>query len=78
MERNQSWEEGDQKILDIISHHGSLEFLEIWDEIGEDDFLKEQIMTREELSGRLERLVAQVHVERIMDSEGRTLWALNK
>ena len=78
MERNQSLEEGDQKILDIISHHGSLEFLEIWDEIGEDDFLKEQIMTREELSGRLERLVAQVHVERIMDSEGRTRWALKK
>lgn len=78
MKENQSLGGVDRKILDIISHHGSLEFLEMWYEIGEDDALKTQILTKKELSGRLEFLVAQGYVERIMNSEESTLWALKK
>ena len=75
MERNQSLEEGDQKILDIISHHGSLEFLELWYEIGEDDALKTQILTKEELSRRLKFLVAQGFMVHVVE-EGITRWVL--
>ncbi len=68
----------DQSILDIISLYESLEFLELWYEIGEDDVLKKQLTTREELSRRLEFLVAKGHVEPSMDAEEGTLWALKK
>ena len=68
----------DQSILDIISLYESLEFLELWYEIGEDDVLKKQLTTREELSRRLEFLVSKGHVEPIMDAEESTLWALKK
>ncbi len=78
MKGNQSLGEVDRNILDIISLYGSLEFLELWYEIGEDDALKEDPMTKEELLMRLEFLVAQGYVERIMNSEESTLWALKK
>ncbi len=68
----------DQSILDIISLYGSLEFLELWYEIGEDDGLKKQLTTKEKLLRKLEFLVAQGYVERIMNSEESTLWALKK
>ena len=78
MKENQSLGEVDRYILDIISLWGSLEFIELWYEIGEDDALKEHPMTKEELLMRLEFLVAQGYVERIMNSEESTRWALKK
>ena len=78
MKGNQSLGEVDRNIFNIISLYGSLEFLDLWYEIGEDDVLKEQIMTKEELSRRLEFLVAQGYVESVKDSEGSTRWALKK
>ena len=77
MKGNQRLEEVDRKILDIISHYGSLEFLELWDEIGEDDALKHKILTREEALKKLEFFMAQGFVERVME-EGIPRWALKK
>ena len=77
MERKQSLEEVDQRILDILSHHGSLEFIEIWYEIGEDDALKTQIMSKEELSKRLVFLETLGFLVRV-SGEGITRWALKK
>ncbi len=78
MKKKQSLEEGDQKILDILSHHGSLEFIEMWYEIGEDDALKTQIMNKEDALKRLEFLETQGFVERLLEEEESTLWALKK
>jgi len=78
MKVTQNLEEVDRKILDIISHYGNLEFMELWDEIGEDDTLKEHIMTEEEALRRFEFLEAQGFVKSVTDDEGITLWALKK
>ena len=78
MKGNQSLGEVDRNILNIISLYGSLEFLELWYEIGEDAVLKEHPMTKEELLMRLEFLMAQGFVERIMNSEESTRWTLKK
>ena len=78
MKGNKNLGEVDRNILDIISLYGSLEFLELWYEIGEDDALKEHPMTQEELLMRLEFLLAQGYVERIMNSQESTRWALKK
>jgi len=78
MKGNQSLGEVDRNILNIISLYGSLEFLELWYEIGEDDALKEHPMTKEELLMRLEFLMAQGYVERNMNSEESAWWALKK
>jgi len=77
MEKEQSIRDIDRKILDIISHHGSLEFLELWYEIGEDDSLKTRILTKEELSVRLDFLVAQGFMVR-SEEEGITHLALKR
>ncbi|MBT3312085.1 MAG: hypothetical protein HN931_06225 [Desulfobacterales bacterium] len=76
MKENQSLEEVDRNILDIISHYGSLEFIELWYEIGEDDALKKHQMTKEELLMRLELLETQGFVEHFIISEESTLWVL--
>ena len=78
MKGNQSLGEVDGNILNIISLYGSLEFLELWYEIGEDDALKEHLLTKEELSMRMEFLEAQGYVERIMNTEETTQWTLKK
>ena len=78
MKGNHSLDEVDRKILDIISHFGSLTFLDLWDEIGEDATLAAQIMSKEEALRRLELLMAQGHVESVKDSEGITRWALKE
>ena len=78
MKGNKNLGEVDRNILDIISLYGSLEFLELWYEIGEDDALKEHPMTQEELLMKLEFLLAQGYVERIMNSQESTRWALKK
>ena len=78
MKGNHSLDEVDRKILDIISHFGSLTFLDLWDEIGEDATLAAQIMSKEEALRRLELLMAQGHVESVKDSEGITQWALKE
>ncbi len=77
MKGNQSLEEVDRNILDIISHYGSLSLLELWDEIGEDDALKHQILTKEEALKKLEFFMEQGFVERVME-EGSPRWALKK
>jgi len=76
MKENQSLGEIDRNILDIISHYGSLEFIELWYEIGEDDALKKHQMTKEELLMRLEFLETQGFVEHIIISENSTQWVL--
>ena len=78
MKVTQNLEEVDRKILDIISHYRNLEFMELWDEIGEDDTLKEHIMIKEEALRRLEFLEAQGFLKSVTDDEGMTLWALKK
>lgn len=78
MKGSHSLDEVDRKILDIISHFGSLTFLDLWDEIGEDATLAEQIMSKEEALRRLELLMAQGYVESVKDSEGITGWALKQ
>jgi hypothetical protein len=78
MKGNHSLDEVDRKILDIISHFGSLTSLDLWDEIGEDATLAAQIMSKEEALRRLELLMAQGHVERVKDSERITRWALKE
>ena len=78
MKETQNLEEVDRIILDIISHYGNSEFIELWDEIGEDDTLKEHIMTKEEALRRFEYLEEQGFVKRVTDDEGMTQWALKK
>ena len=78
MKGSHSLDEVDRKILDIISHFGSLTFLDLWDEIGEDATLAAQIMSKEEALRRLELHMAQGHVERVKDSERITRWALKE
>jgi DNA-binding Lrp family transcriptional regulator len=78
MKGNHSLDEVDRKILDIISHFGTLTSLDLWDEIGEDATLAAQIMSKEEALRRLELLMAQGHVERVKDSERITRWALKE
>ncbi len=78
MKGNQSLEEVDRNILDIISLYGSLEFIELWYEIGEDDAMKKYQMTKEELLLILEFLETQGYVKHIMISEESTLWAMKK
>ena len=76
MKATQNLEEVDRRILDIISHYGSLTFWDLWDEIGEDDNLKAQIITKEEALRKLEFLVAQGLVEHLMEEEGIKQWTL--
>ena len=74
----QNLEEVDRKILDIISHYGNLEFMELWDEIGEDDTLKEQIMTKKDALRRIEFLEERGIVKRVSDDDGMARWALKE
>ena len=54
-----------QGILHILSRYESLDFLELWYEIGEDDGLKGQV-SKEALLNRLESLAARGYVERVV------------
>jgi DNA-binding Lrp family transcriptional regulator len=66
-----------QGILHILSRYESLDFLELWYEIGEDDGLKGQV-SKEALLNRLESLMARGFVERIREAEGTARWALKR
>jgi len=63
----------DRIILHKLSLYQSLDLVELWYELGEDDALKER-MTREELSSRLESLMVQGLVEQVKKSEGEIHW----
>jgi len=78
MKENQSLGKIDRNILDIISHYGSLEFIELWYEIGEDDAMKKHQMTKKELLLILEFLETQGYVKPIKISKESTRWALKK
>ena len=78
MKKISGLEKIDRNILDIISLYGSLEFIELWLEVGEHDALKKQQLTKDELMKRLEILLSQGYVERIIDSKEITRWALKQ
>ena len=63
----------DRMILHKLSLYQSLDLVELWYELGEDDALKERV-TREELSSRLESLMVQGLVERVEKREGEIHW----
>lgn len=63
----------DRIILHKLSLYQSLDLVELWYELGEDDALKERV-TREELSSRLESLMVQGLVEQVKKSEGEIHW----
>jgi len=65
----------DRIILHKLSLYQSLDLVELWYELGEDDALKERV-TREELSSRLESLMIQGLVEQVKKSEGEIHWVL--
>lgn len=67
----------DRMILRKLAIYESLDLLELWYEIGEDDALKESV-TKEEISNRLESLRAQGLVEHVMETEGDIRWALKR
>ena len=78
MKKNSGLEKIDRNILDIITLYGSLEFIELWLEAGEHDALKKQQLTKDELLKRLEFLLSQGYVKRILDSKKITRWALKQ
>lgn len=63
----------DRIILHKLSLYQSLDLVELWYELGEDDALKERL-TEEELSSRLESLMVQGLVEQVKKSEGEIHW----
>jgi len=65
-----------QEIIRVLSLYNDLSLLELWFEIGEAGALKP--MTKEQVSSRLESLVAQGFVERIPFGNGDLRWALKK
>lgn len=67
----------DRIILSKLSLHESLDLLELWYEVGEDDVFKESV-TEEEISSRLESLKAHGLVVRSKGTEGDIRWALKK
>jgi DNA-binding Lrp family transcriptional regulator len=67
----------DRMILRKLAIYESLDLLELWYEIGEDDMLKESV-TKEEISNRLESLKAQGLVEHVTEAEGHIRWALER
>jgi hypothetical protein len=67
----------DRIILHKLSLYESLNLVELWYEIGEDDMLKESV-TKEEISNRLGSLRAQGLVEGLTKAEGDIRWALKR
>jgi hypothetical protein len=63
-----------QEIIRVLSLYNDLSLLELWFEIGEAGALKP--MTKEQVSSRLESLMAQGFVERIPFVDGEIRWAL--
>ena len=78
MKKNSGLEKIDRDILGIISLYGSLEFMELWFEVGEHDALKKQQLTKDELMKRLEFLLSKGYVERLIDSKEIKRWALKQ
>jgi hypothetical protein len=68
----------DRNILRTLSLYDSLALLELWYELGEDDAIKNERITREEALSRLESLMDQGLVERVRKGEGAIRWALRK
>ncbi len=67
----------DRMILSKLSFYESLDLIELWYELGEDDLLKESV-TEENISSRLESLKAHGVVVRFEGTKGDIRWALKK
>ena len=78
MEKFNHLEAIDRKILEIISHYGNLNLLDLWYELGECDDVKEIPVTEEEVVSRLRFLQNQGVVECAKVSKEDILWALKK
>ena len=65
-----------REMLRILSLYEQLSLLELWFEIGEAGALKP--MTKEQVSSRLESLIAQGFQERIPFGDGDIRWALKR
>jgi hypothetical protein len=65
-----------REMLRILSLYEQLSLLELWFEIGEAGALKP--MTKEQVSSRLESLMAQGFLERIPFGDGDIRWALKR
>jgi len=78
MEKFNHLEAIDRKILEIISHYGNLNLLDLWYELGECDDLKEIPVTEEEVVNRLWFLQDQGVVECSKVSKEDIWWALKK
>lgn len=76
MERAKSLDAINQEILRILSLYEQLSLLELWFEIGEAGVLKP--MTKEQVSSRLESLMAQGFVEPIPFGDGDMRSALKR
>ncbi len=53
----------DKIIIDVISHFGTINLMDLWYELGESRDLKEQPVTKDEVLSRLEFLSAKGFVE---------------
>lgn len=65
-----------REILRILSLYEQLSLLELWFEIGEAGFLEP--MTKEQVSSRLESLMAKGLVKRVRFADTDTRWALER
>ncbi len=77
MARENSLDTVDQDILRILSLYESLDAVELWYEIGEDDTTAESF-TKEEIVSRLESLSREGFVKCIEEPRGRVKWAVNR
>ena len=77
MERQNSLEAIDQSILRILAMYESLDVVELWYEIGEDDISRKDV-TQEEVLSRLEFLDREGFVKCVDEPRGHTKWALDR
>ncbi len=76
MRKAKSLEAINREILRILSLYEQLSLLELWFEIGEAGFLEP--MTKEQVSSRLESLMAKGVVKRIRLTDADIRWALKR
>jgi hypothetical protein len=67
----------DQRILRTLALYESMEAVELWYEIGEDDSSRENL-TEEEVLSRLRFLTEEGFVKRVKGPRGRLKWAVHQ
>jgi hypothetical protein len=77
VKRNESLNAIDRKILRILALYETLDVVELWYEIGEDDISREN-MTEEEVLSRLEFLSLEGFVKCVQEPQGHVKWAINR